>query len=768
MQGAKTAFRARYSGKTSRQNFLDRCRSIPQTGVMKIAINSDNPIDDPILDEYGYSELATKLAPTIIDSGKKQNFVFGIEGPWGSGKTTLLNFLRVQLEEQADNTSTIVLAPWLLGDISDLPRELFSQMGSSLKAIGLDQKSNAAVAKDAAANIAKELDRYSVVTSTASSTLEFLGNFSAPLGLLGKGLKQLGNIANTAAKDPSVVQLRASIEDSLNATEHRFIVLVDDLDRLEPHQATEVLRLLKSVANFSSLTFVICYDRAVLSEAVERSLSVTDGSAFIQKIVQIPFGMPQQEPFALRVQLRKKLTTLYRELYGEALDGDLETELRGAIDEQGTLLRTPREVVAVYNRVALLYPPISRDVYLPDFVRLQLISVLQPKLYDWIERYLNERSVIEMGDGRVSEYEHTELAKELLELVPDRGYDSAQSLFALSQYLPGIQRRELDEPKKCIFAHTSLNDTRTMARQKRLGSPYHYKFYFALAAPSSVLTDEALGELISLARDDLSGLTGKLLEMSSAERMHGRSWLTHAAQRFEEYVKEPEDVTVAGNIALAMADVIDAATKAGMNYETMLHDFTRTQVRDIADHVLTQLASTPEMRAAFWTRLLGCQSLSWLVEDFLRKHLWDNGIVGNRPRPESERIVTDDELRTAKKVIRKRLSDKGVQSSLEPLPDLGGFMFGWKELCGKNMPTKWADTLWDDDIRLANFLLGLRHQAMSDRVYRPLAKSTVSEFLPLERVEEWMSIIEADEDVGQALKQQVADIRYALSLGKRG
>ena len=57
-----------------------------------------------------------------------------------------------------------------------------------------------------------------------------------------------------------------------------FIVLLDDLDRLEPAQAVEVIRLVKSVADFPRFRYLLCYDKAVLSQAISQGLGVAEGS----------------------------------------------------------------------------------------------------------------------------------------------------------------------------------------------------------------------------------------------------------------------------------------------------------------------------------------------------------------------------------------------------------------------------------------------------------------------------------------------------------
>lgn len=728
-------------------------------------IDGDTPVSAEEHDHYGFVQIAEKLAPTILSSAHESGFVIGIEGPWGSGKSTLLSFIKQQIEANAADTSVIEVAPWLLGDIAELPRELFSQVKSRVSEIDTRPTPKRQQVKDAAQGLAQTLDRYSAVTSTAASALEFIGQFNAPTNTAAKLMKRAISAAKQHAGGPSAIELKRSIETALTRLEHTFVVLIDDLDRLEPNQATEVLRLVKSVANLPNLTFVMCYDRHVLSIAVEKNLGVDDGSAFIQKIVQVSYGMPLYEPFALRTQLKIALDQLRSDLGLPNLEPEEASDYRQAIDQHGSTLTTPREVKAVLNRIKLLYPPIQRDVYFPDFVRIQLIKVLKPALYDWIEEYLNERSVIENGDGQVSGADHQKMGERLQELLPYDGFDSGNSIYAISGFIPGIERD--DDPKKAVYVNTGMEKSRELAKRKRLGSPFHYKFYFALSAPTTVLADDEIDELIQLAAASPEDLASRLKQMSHSERMHGQSWLVHAVQRMQTVVAEHADDRVAQNTVIAFAEVIDDATRSGMNRHFMMRDITRAQVRDMTDILLKRLSdSQPDVRKAFWQRLLATKSLSWLVADFLRKHLHDNGLVGDRAVHADARVVTPKELTLAKRTLRERLENEETRSSLESLPELGSFMYGWRELCGTKMARQWAKQLLDDPERLVTFLLGLRSLVIADRVLRPLYLSTIKHFLPWTRVEAKLEAIETDDAASAQLKTGVAEVRAALTLSE--
>ncbi|WP_274857186.1 KAP family P-loop NTPase fold protein [Sinorhizobium meliloti] len=93
-------------------------------------------------------------------------------------------------------------------------------------------------------------------------------------------------------RNPTDAEVKKLISDKLASLDVRFLVLIDDLDRLEPQQAVEVIRMVRSVADFPKVAYVMCYDRSVLAHALERGLHVKDGDLFLQKVVQLTFTIP--------------------------------------------------------------------------------------------------------------------------------------------------------------------------------------------------------------------------------------------------------------------------------------------------------------------------------------------------------------------------------------------------------------------------------------------------------------------------------------------
>ncbi len=128
--------------------------------------------------------------------------------------------------------------------------------------------------------------------------------------------------------------MRTEIAKKIDELDLSFIVLLDDLDRLEPAQAVEVIRLVKSVGDFPRFRYLLCYDKAILSGHQPRA-GGTDGNLYLQKIVQISFCLPRPETFVLRRKFRDAAAALYRKVNGHAPDRIVLEQLTQVADVYG-------------------------------------------------------------------------------------------------------------------------------------------------------------------------------------------------------------------------------------------------------------------------------------------------------------------------------------------------------------------------------------------------------------------------------------------------
>ncbi len=80
------------------------------------------------------------------------------------------------------------------------------------------------------------------------------------------------------------------------SSKDRLVFFIDDLDRLNPGKAVEVLEILKLFLDCDKCVFVLAIDYSVVSQGVRvkygDSIDDSKGRSFFDKIIQVPFKMP--------------------------------------------------------------------------------------------------------------------------------------------------------------------------------------------------------------------------------------------------------------------------------------------------------------------------------------------------------------------------------------------------------------------------------------------------------------------------------------------
>lgn len=729
---------------------------------MTTALDSDRALENGIEDQFGFVGIAKRLAPSIVDASQGDGMVIGLEGRWGSGKTSLLNFLRTELDAiQGKNIHTITIAPWLNGDTAPLVTSLLEPMAAILQKKEQDEESGAktgGLSNNNMTEVVKLLRDYGPKTARKlGSVANFAGHFIPGGHVVGKTLKAGADMAEQflpTGSTPS--ELKQEISKKIKELKVGFVVILDDLDRLEPEQAVEVVRLVRSVADFPRVAYLMCYDREVLAQALKTGLKVADGDLFLQKIVQLTFNIPLPEPFDLRNQFLTEANTIYEEITETNADSELYKELQSAVDREGMGLTTPREVKLALNSIRFVFPQVKDDVYFPDFCRLHLIKITNYKLYQWLETYLSVRSVLVTGDAIVSSDERTELGEQLKKLLPSKGPDSAKSIWSLRRFIPGVI--ETDKPESRVFNTMNSASVSEAIQLKRLGSPLHYRFYFALTGPKTVMPDEDFTLLLELARTDVAELALRLTEELKKRRNFGKTWFEHVLDRLDkECLKKLDEEQLVG-IVKALSKMMDTALE-----EEERHRSFNLSLDDIANEVvkncLKQLRILNPEKQAETVRQIAIEgeAINWLVGKFFRGQLFLHGKVGKEAVSSDKWEISEETLDEAITILKARVSKQSTKELIPSFPDISAYLYGWLNITGDQQAIDWVKHYSKTDAGFIHVLNSLRGWAMSDIVYYPLSESTVTKFLDWEETITRLDSLENGE-----FAEQVKDLKLAI------
>lgn len=738
-----------------------------------IYTDSDRPVENADADEFGFIDIAKSLAPALVQAMDQDGLVIGIEGVWGSGKTSLVNYVQREIKRTAgDSVEIISLAPWLSGDDESIVGTLLERVAETVEKrdvpVGKKEKAVRWLRNKSKSPLSTLLRKYGARTGRVLTPMLKMGGAVVP-GMSAAGVvAELGTEAiEKLGKSPTNAQLKEEIAGRLKRANCRFLVILDDLDRLEPAQAVEVIRLVRSVADFPKILYLMCYDRKVLAHALQQGVGVENGDLFLRKIVQQTFSIPLPEPFDLRVNFTYHATQYFEQVQGRAATDLERADIRTAVEEWGGQLRTPRDVKLALNGLRFHYTPVKDDVYFPDVCRIQLMRVVEPKIYRWIEEYMGEYSVIATGDGRANRDERNRMGKRLRKMF-NEDPDASRSMWTMRELLPGLGDFKAEEDADLVYRGVDRKELRKRSDGKRFGSPFHYRYYFALAPARTVLPQDQYDKVLRAAAAGSEYVTKELDQLYGRQRRVGGNWLSQFFKRLAGFTGDGCNLEQVQNLMLGIADLMDGVLHEENRKYTRAFEFAR-EAEDAIQQLVRYMAATDKdhAQAALLHVLEYSQSLAWIGGYLMRTEVHRHGIPdGARESYPEERLLAGEYLERAIVIVRGRIAEWAQDERLALSVDLGAMLYGWKDLGAIDDARAWVQKYVEGDEGFVDFLLRMRGWAMSHKIYFPLDKKSIQAFMDVDGIDARLARI--SEEHGESPLGRDAKIAIrAIELAKR-
>ena len=214
-----------------------------------------------------------------------------LQGEWGSGKTTMMNMVldHLKIKQEIDDSGKVVYKSEH-NDIDYMPFNawLFSQfnLGSQLPLILLTHLSKQT---DTGINN-KFKESLSILKKAGISSLHFLGK---KYGGTDNFLNFIGDF--TPDDIDKLENLKKDFENAVSAKlkdKSKLLIFIDDIDRVAPDKAVELLEAIKLFCECKKCVFVLAVDYDVVLKGACKKFGDDKGQAFFDKIIQVPFNMP--------------------------------------------------------------------------------------------------------------------------------------------------------------------------------------------------------------------------------------------------------------------------------------------------------------------------------------------------------------------------------------------------------------------------------------------------------------------------------------------
>lgn len=435
--------------------------------------DDDKPKANPTEDILGFASFAERLAKSIHVNNSAHGLVLGIYGRWGSGKSTLLNFIKWYLINQKPKTSdsdVIIMEfnPWLF---SDSHRSLVYHFLHELLKILAPHKAIGKKLKTALARFLEAKLNSDDLTLVGEAITEFRPNLAK------RGLQA---ILRKLSRTESLTDLKAKIHNGLSTGNMRIVVFIDDIDRLESGEMRQIFQLVKAVADFPRITYLLALDPQLVE-------SVIDQKEYLDKIIQCPFVLPAADRRRLDELLEKRLLAI-----PGVSEARINKERWYYIYSEGirNIITSPRRVVRFTNALTVSLAAVADEVDICDFVGIELLRIFYPELYATIR----ENKVLFTGHASQDFFGIGFMSREKAQAFHEAW---------LKQYTDAHFIKPLVD---CLFPNlkpiwnrnlTIHSDTTIWMTQLRICEASRFDTYFQFSVPASELSNADLGQVLN-------------------------------------------------------------------------------------------------------------------------------------------------------------------------------------------------------------------------------------------------------------------------------
>lgn len=686
-------------------------------------LSADRPLVNPDADRFGCAPFAKHLAEGLLRGCPADGLVVGIYGPWGCGKSTVLNFILhyMAADPESDEPTVVHFNPWWFAGQDDLVRRFFQQFEASLFEATARKK-----------GLLKKVAAF-------GAAVEALGvPYAGQVGKLAKGVVE--------ARDRDVIGLKRELVQALAKDPKRIVVVIDDVDRLASEEIRQLFKVIKAVADFPNVMYLLAFDEEVVATALDDAYP-DRGMSYLEKIVQVSFTVPPPDRSQLQALLFEGLDAALAGTPAHLFDNQRWGNLYfGGLD---ALVSSPRDVARLVNAVSITYGAVRGEVDAVDFVGIQALRVFLPRAYQSIAASPQMFTGAGPGyDSKVSrnserEFHDAWLAdagapRTLIEGILTRLFPLLDSLWTSNVY---DRKAEVD-----------------WRRALRVCSSEKFSIYFQLSLAKGEVSASAVQAFLALAADPVQ-MAATLRSYATSPRPDGRTSASSLLQRLndadDQYLPDKAVEPLLAALFEAGDDVARPVASTALPFDLDQH-----RVHRLFRRLLQRVAParrTPILKAAFRDG----RAIVTIVREFAflgRQH----GLWGAEKKSEVEPHLSLEEVTKLQMIILERVSAAGADgtlwTSLQPITLLDA----WRLLGDAQEMRDCVRARLESDAALLEFVSWFVTKVRSSGIHDHVAKVTPR--IDPDRIAEFASVDEIETRVAALLARPGLSEDYKVLL----
>ncbi|EJG08031.1 KAP P-loop domain protein [Methanofollis liminatans DSM 4140] len=634
---------------------------------MEICYSNDAPLEDPADDALDIAPFAKNLADAIPAMFNPQGFVVAIYGEWGSGKTTLLNFIKYYIGQIPESNKPLIIDfhPWWFSGREDLIRSFFNQFaGSVSRWFGKSA--------ECAKLLAQFADALSPVKIPIVQTVNYIADKADP-----------------TKRD--VPALKEEIKRSLKQKNRRILIVIDDIDRLSSEEIRLLFMVIKDIADFPNVVYLLALDKHIVSGALDQ-IHGFDGTKYLEKIVQTGYDLPHPDKKLLRMILSKKIDSILEGTPKYLWDKTRWQNIY--FDGIDHFVKSPRNVQRFSNALLLTYPVVKGEVNPVDFIAVEYLRLFCPSMYHFIQ-----------GSGEIF------VGSVDIRLDPD---PDKRIKLRLDTQLEQIPEQDRESVKKLLFrifpktnyyfggASYGSDWLPGWRNSLRVCTSEHFDTYFRLSLSQGQMSQTEIQSILECI-DKPEVFEQTLINLNRQKQRNGLSNLSY----FLECLLDHAALDILEGAAIP--SIISTFFKVGDDLLCLEDDEQRFSIYGNDDRIL-------RIVWRLFDRLDEAKHFS-LLEDAIRRgdsislivklitiYGRQHGKYGTNEETDGERIISLEHLRVLEELTLEKIRQASQEGSLIDTPLLWRVLFFWKENRHDGEVRSWVEETTRNDDKLLLFL----------------------------------------------------------------
>lgn len=639
---------------------------------------NDSPIETASDDRYGIAPFANSIATSILNIKAPEGTTIALHGPWGSGKSSAVNLIRSALDSA--HSERLVVTEF----------KVWWYRGEEALALAFLQNLHATLSKGFGDKIKKLVPKITRRVLQAGPVIGAASSLMTGQTLLAALVSKASDFASTFFSDDTVEDTFNELAGVLKKSDKRFLVIIDDIDRLTPEEALAIFRLVKSVGRLPNVMYLLVFDRA-LAEKLVLERYPSEGPHFLEKIIQAGFELP----LPLQTDLNEAVLASVQEICGVPDQKQMVRFMNIFYDVVAPYITTPRHVGRLQNALSVTWAAVTNDVNIGDFLALETLRLNEPTLFNAIRVHKSSLCGATDDSDRRARREGGRY-KLFLQNVPEKRHDLATR--ALQRLFPRMED----------MGYGSEFISRWDA-ERRVCVETHFDTYFRLALSDDALPSRKIDELVERA-DDRDFIQSTFRQAAATERKGNKSMvpvyldeLTTHAERVEKQKVKPLLTAL-----FEIHDEIDLEKDADSGF--MAHANTTLRFNWLMRR-LTKGRFSIDERTDLYLSATERASLAMLV--FIVNWARDDYVerTGKPPSSEEDCLVTKEAVEPLTARALDAIRTAANDGTLIKHRDVAHILYRWRNFTG-NQPNEvrgWTDRIIDNDsalVALASAMTG--------------------------------------------------------------